>query len=72
VLVTNEVGYGVVPPTTLGRTFRDLLGRLNQWVAAQADAVFLVVAGLGVEVKRLAVAPQAWARSVTAAEEHPD
>jgi adenosylcobinamide kinase/adenosylcobinamide-phosphate guanylyltransferase len=72
VLVTNEVGYGVVPPTPLGRTFRDLLGGLNQWVAAQADAVFLVVAGLGVEVKRLAVAPQAWARSVTAADEHPD
>ncbi len=60
VLVTNEVGFGLVPPTPLGRAFRDILGRLNQTVATRADGVFLVVAGLGVELKRLAVAPETW------------
>jgi len=53
-LVTNEVGCGVVPPTELGRAYRDLLGRLNQVVAARANDVFLVVAGLAVEITRLA------------------
>jgi adenosylcobinamide kinase/adenosylcobinamide-phosphate guanylyltransferase len=60
-LVTNEVGAGVVPPTPLGRAFRDLLGILTQRVAAEADAVFLVVAGLGMEIKAHAVSPEAWA-----------
>lgn len=54
ILVTNEVGFGVVPPTELGRAYRDLLGRLNQAVAARADNVYLVVAGLAVEIRRLA------------------
>jgi adenosylcobinamide kinase/adenosylcobinamide-phosphate guanylyltransferase len=54
VLVTNEVGFGVVPATPLGRAYRDLLGRLNQRVAAGADAVHLVVAGLAVDLRRLA------------------
>jgi len=54
ILVTNEVGFGVVPPTELGRAYRDLLGRLNQAVAARADDVYLVVAGLAVEIRRLA------------------
>lgn len=53
-LVTNEVGCGVVPPTELGRAYRDLLGRLNQVAAARANDVFLVVAGLAVEITRLA------------------
>ncbi len=53
-LVTNEVGFGVVPPTELARAYRDLLGRLNQVVAARANDVFLVVAGLAVEITRLA------------------
>jgi adenosylcobinamide kinase / adenosylcobinamide-phosphate guanylyltransferase len=55
VLVTNETGFGLVPATRLGRAFRDLLGRLNQAVAAEADAVYLVVAGLPIELKALAV-----------------
>jgi adenosylcobinamide kinase / adenosylcobinamide-phosphate guanylyltransferase len=54
-LVTNETGFGVVPATPLGRAFRDLLGRLNQVAAEDADAVYLVVAGLAVEMKALAV-----------------
>lgn len=54
VLVTNETGFGVVPTSRLGRAFRDLLGRLSQVVAADADAVYLVVAGLAVELKALA------------------
>ncbi len=60
VLVSAEVGYGVVPPTPLGRAFRDLLGGLNQRVAARADAVFLVVAGLGLEVRGQAITPEDW------------
>jgi adenosylcobinamide kinase/adenosylcobinamide-phosphate guanylyltransferase len=55
IIVSGEVGQGVVPPTLLGRNFRDLLGWANQDVAAQADAVYLMVAGLAVEVRSLAV-----------------
>lgn len=45
VIVSDEVGMGVVPPTALGGAFRDALGSLNQAVALVADQVFLVVAG---------------------------
>jgi len=45
VLVTNEVGLGVVPAHASGRLFRDLLGTVNQAVAAGGDEVHLVVAG---------------------------
>ena len=44
-VVTNEVGSGVVPATPLGRDFRDLLGMVNQAVVRAADAAHLVVAG---------------------------
>ena len=53
VLVTVEAGWGVVPPYPLGRAFRDLLGRVNSAVAATADEVYLMVAGLPLDVKRL-------------------
>ena len=45
-VVSNEVGMGVVPPTRLGVLFRDMLGRANQRIAAQADEVLLLVAGI--------------------------
>lgn len=51
ILVSNEVGSGIVPETPLGRAFRDEAGRLNQRIAAQADAVALVVAGLPLWLK---------------------
>jgi adenosylcobinamide kinase/adenosylcobinamide-phosphate guanylyltransferase len=51
VLVANEVGYGIVPDHPLGRRFRDLQGLLNQRIAARADRVVLVVAGLPLAVK---------------------
>lgn len=45
-VISNEVGMGVVPPTRLGRFYRDMLGRANQRMAAAADEVLLLVAGL--------------------------
>ena len=51
VLVSNEVGFGIVPDNALGRHFRDLQGRLNQRIAARADYVVLMVAGLPLIVK---------------------
>ena len=45
VLVTNEVGWGVVPATAAGRLFRDLMGRVNAEVARACDETILVVAG---------------------------
>ena len=55
IVVSNEVGLGIVPPTPLGRQYRDILGRANQAVAARADRVYLTVAGLALDVKSLAV-----------------
>jgi adenosylcobinamide kinase / adenosylcobinamide-phosphate guanylyltransferase len=52
VVVTNEVGLGVVPPTALGRIYRDALGRVNQRVASVAGRVVLMVAGLPLELKK--------------------
>ncbi len=50
VIVTNEVGGGVVPPTALGRVYRDLLGRVNQEVSARAARAWLLVAGRALEL----------------------
>jgi adenosylcobinamide kinase/adenosylcobinamide-phosphate guanylyltransferase len=57
ILVSNEVGMGVVPPYPLGRQFRDILGKVNQIGAARADKVYLLVAGLPMELKSLAAQP---------------
>jgi adenosylcobinamide kinase/adenosylcobinamide-phosphate guanylyltransferase len=51
ICVSNEVGLGIVPETSLGRTFRDLLGRVNQQFAAAADEVYLLVAGVSLRLK---------------------
>ncbi|MEO3991240.1 bifunctional adenosylcobinamide kinase/adenosylcobinamide-phosphate guanylyltransferase [Pseudocitrobacter cyperus] len=51
VLVTNEVGMGIVPENRLARHFRDIAGRVNQKLAQAADDVWLVVSGIGVKIK---------------------
>lgn len=51
IVVSNEVGLGIVPPTPLGRAYRDALGRANQVAAATADRVVLLVAGLELSLK---------------------
>jgi len=50
-VVSNEVGLGLVPSYSLGRLYRDVLGRANQYLAAQADRVLFMVAGLPLAVK---------------------
>lgn len=51
ILVSNEVGAGIVPENPLARQFRDAAGRINQQVAAIANEVRLVVAGLSLQLK---------------------
>jgi adenosylcobinamide kinase/adenosylcobinamide-phosphate guanylyltransferase len=56
IVVSNEVGMSVVPEYPLGRLYRDLLGRANQEVAREATMVFLMVAGIPVDIKALGMA----------------
>ena len=51
ILVSNEVGQGIVPAYSLGRLYRDVLGRANQFVSANAGTVFYMVAGLPMKLK---------------------
>lgn len=51
IMVTNEVGAGIVPEYALGRLYRDLAGRMNALLAKQCEQVFLVTAGIPIELK---------------------
>ncbi|MDD5432093.1 MAG: bifunctional adenosylcobinamide kinase/adenosylcobinamide-phosphate guanylyltransferase [Candidatus Omnitrophica bacterium] len=51
IIVSNEVGLGIVPATKLGREFRDIAGRVNQVVAKEADKVFFTVSGIATCIK---------------------
>jgi len=51
VMVSSEVGLGLVPPEPLGRSFQDLLGTVNQKIAASATEVYLVFAGIPSKIK---------------------
>lgn len=51
IIVSNEVGLGIVPDNKLARDFRDIAGRVNQLVAKQADEVYMMCAGLSVRLK---------------------
>ena len=55
IIVTNEVGCGIVPENKLARVFRDCAGIANQMVAAAADDVYLTVCGLSVNLKKLSI-----------------
>lgn len=57
IVVSNEVGMGLVPPYPLGRAYRDLLGQANRLLAQQADEVYLLVAGIPMTVKRAGEQP---------------
>ena len=51
IIVSNEVGLGIVPEHKMGRVFRDIAGRVNQLVAQRVDEVWFVVAGLPLKIK---------------------
>ena len=51
IIVSNEVGQGIVPEYPLARAYRDLAGRSNQILASNADRVYMVVAGIPMEIK---------------------
>lgn len=51
VLITNEVGSGIVPENKLSREFRDIAGRVNQYLAKEAEQVYLAVSGIPVKIK---------------------
>jgi adenosylcobinamide kinase/adenosylcobinamide-phosphate guanylyltransferase len=54
IMVTNEVGGGIVPENELSRHYRDIVGRTNQWLAAQAEGVWLVASGMALPLHTLA------------------
>lgn len=51
ILVSNEVGMGIVPDNALARAFRDLAGRTNQMLAAAADEVYVMISGIPLKLK---------------------
>jgi adenosylcobinamide kinase / adenosylcobinamide-phosphate guanylyltransferase len=57
VIISNEVGLGLVPPYPLGRAFRDVIGLAHQLIAAAAGRVYVLTAGIANEIKASAVPP---------------
>jgi adenosylcobinamide kinase/adenosylcobinamide-phosphate guanylyltransferase len=55
IFVSGEVGAGIVPADKLSRVFRDMLGSANQKIAAESEKVFLVTAGIAVDIKKFEV-----------------
>jgi adenosylcobinamide kinase/adenosylcobinamide-phosphate guanylyltransferase len=55
VIVTNELGMGIVPIDRSSRMYRDIAGRINQHIASQADKVVLAVSGIGVDIKKFEI-----------------
>ena len=53
ILVANEVGMGIIPSHSLGREYRDIAGRVNQYLAQEAEEVYITWAGLPVEIKEI-------------------
>lgn len=51
ILVTNELGSGIVPENTLARTFRDIAGRMNQYIGSRCDEVYMTVCGIPLRLK---------------------
>lgn len=51
IIVSNEVGDGIVPNNRLAREFRDMAGVVNQWMAQVADEVYLMVVGIPIKIK---------------------
>lgn len=51
IAVTNEIGMGLVPPYRLGRVFRDMAGRANQYLAGKAHEVYFTVSGIPMKIK---------------------
>jgi adenosyl cobinamide kinase/adenosyl cobinamide phosphate guanylyltransferase len=71
IIVSGEVGQGLVPDNPLGRIFRDLAGMANQTVAAASDSTYLMVAGLPVDINALAsTVATAAATGLPPAEDH--
>jgi len=51
IIVSNEIGMGLVPDNSLGRVYRDILGRANSMIANKADEVFMIVSGIPLKIK---------------------
>lgn len=51
VIITNEIGSGIVPENKLSREFRDIAGRINQYLAKEASEVYVVISGIPVKIK---------------------
>ena len=51
IIVTNEIGCGIVPEYKMARVFRDIAGRVNQYIASRSDEVNMVVCGIPIKIK---------------------